>query len=609
MKRLGLALLLFAASASAQGLSVKLFSANQATPLPNPYAFPDTPQYGLSTVTLEITNTNSSALTILDVWGSAAAGDSSQSPNFSVSAGIGIPFSLAPGQTRTFALNFTPAVTGALTGYLETAYLNGQNTCTPGQQCAASIATLATLQGNGLPPVWVLRYGSNNTPLQAASNTPLDFGSVSLSSTASITFVIKNQSSSALNTPSLSLQVPVFSSSAFQLDTSALPATIAAGGSADFTVTFAPGQTGLTQAMLNVGTLSYTLQGTGIVVSAIDALQVSYVDQSGVRTEPQAATPINSGQVIAGTSSSGTLTFTVTNPSTSFDAVNLASLAVSGSGFKLTGAPPLPASIQPGKNIQFQLTFSPAATGTYHGTLSIGTRTFSLIGRSTASPLPAISFQLSTSSLTSQQQVNLSIELAQPSPEAAIGDLKIQFTPSVPNVSDDPAVVFLATNTRELNVAVAQGSQSATYNSQSAIAFQTGTTAGTLALTLTFPDAAPYTQSFTISPAQIFISSAHAVVQSPNLVLTLDGYDNTYSAGDLSFLFYDTSGKPLTPSALNVNVASDFHQYFFTNNQAGGAFALQATFAVTSGDATKVGSVAVTLTNTAGQTTKTLSFN
>lgn len=62
------------------------------------------------------------------------------------------------------------------------------------------------------------------------------------------------------------------------------------------------------------------------------------------------------------------------------------------------------------------------------------------------------------------------------------------------------------------------------------------------------------------------------------------------------------------PGGIAIDSRSEFHQYFFTNNQAGGAFAMKATFPVT-GDVTKIGSVGVTMNNSAGQTSKTLSFH
>jgi hypothetical protein len=87
----------------------------------------------------------------------------------------------------------------------------------------------------------------------------------------------------------------------------------------------------------------------------------------------------------------------------------------------------------------------------------------------------------------------------------------------------------------------------------------------------------------------------------------MSGYDNTYSVGQLGFLFYDTSGKPMTEKPMSVDAASAFKQLFFTSNQAGGAFSLKASFPVT-GKVTDIGSVAFTLTNSAGTISQTPSF-
>jgi hypothetical protein len=110
-----------------------------------------------------------------------------------------------------------------------------------------------------------------------------------------------------------------------------------------------------------------------------------------------------------------------------------------------------------------------------------------------------------------------------------------------------------------------------------------------------------------MAPAEVQITSGTAVRQAPILVVTLNGYDNSYSTGQLSFTFYGTGGQVLTPTAINVNATSAFHQYFFGQSTAGGAFSVQASFPV-SGDVTQVGSVAVTLTNSVGQTSSTQNF-
>jgi hypothetical protein len=354
---------------------------------------------------------------------------------------------------------------------------------------------------------------------------------------------------------------------------------------------------------------SFALQGTGTasVIGDISSLTITYTDSTGINLVAQAGSPINFGTTIAGTGIVASLLFTVTNPSTTIGPVSVPSISVSGAGFAITGTNPAPVSIQPGSSITFTAAFSGSTTGTYNGTLLIGSRSFSLTGQSVVSTLPAASITVDQNPLVSQQQAHVTVNLASATPTAEIGTLTMQFTPSVANISDDPAIVFTATNSRQLQVTATTGATTANYSGQSAITFQTGTTAGTIQFTAQFPNQAPVTQSFTITPAQVHITSGTAVWQAPNLVVTLNGFDNSYSTGQLSFLFYNTSGQVLTPTAISVNATSAFHQYFFGQTTTGGAFSVQASFPV-SGDGTQVGSVAVTLTNSIGQTSSTQVF-
>ncbi|MBV8809505.1 MAG: choice-of-anchor D domain-containing protein [Acidobacteriaceae bacterium] len=612
MKPLLLSLLICGAvSAQTQTLSFAIHDPsgkNPDVPFTSPYQFPDTEQGSASSVILSARNDSGSTVMLVYVYVVSAANSGQQDPDFTIT-GLNVDSTLAPGQATHFTINFRPSTTGPLSGYLQAAYEVQQNNCVLGGSntltaCSETITPVSTLQGTGVPATLTLSYLTANGPVQLlpSSTSPLNFGNISASASASITFALTNNTSQPVTTPAVSLQTEQFAYSAFALDTSQLPATIPANGSANFTVTFAPGQTGLSTATLVVGSNSYPLAGTGITVTDIDALQISYVDSTGVRGLPEAATPINFGQLVAGTNTSNTLTFTVANPTTSLDPVTLTTLAVSGSGFTLSNAPSLPVSIAPGSSITFQVSLSASSQGTSSGTLTIGTRVFTLTGQSVSLPLPGVSFQLSQQPLTSRQQVTLTINLASPSPIAAIGQLAMEFTPSVANISDDPAVMFVAHSTRQLSVNVALNAKTATYNGQSGLVLQTGTTAGTIKFTLTFPDLAPITQSFTITPAPIEITSATASWQEPNLVVTVTGFDNTYSAGNIVFDFYDTKGNTLVPGGMAVNATTSFHNYFFNNDPAGGAFSMQATFPVSNGDVSQIGSVAVTMSNSVGQT-------
>ena len=219
----------------------------------------------------------------------------------------------------------------------------------------------------------------------------------------------------------------------------------------------------------------------------------------------------------------------------------------------VSGLPAFPVTIAPGNSISFKAAFTPVSAGSFTGSLAIGSRTFSLSGLSVSSAIPAFSIT-TNGAMSSQQQVNLTVQLSAPSPVAALGTITMTFTPSVASVTDDPAVLFLATGGRQLNISLASGAQTATYNSQSTITFQTGTTAGSITFAVAFPDTATYTQSFTIPAATAQLTSVQATRESPNLLVTISGYDNTYSAGQLSFTFYDTTGKVIG-SPISYNAA------------------------------------------------------
>ena len=604
--------LLFGSALSAQSLGFYVDTSNgalptsQLTPLSSLYQFANTPAGGSSTVIIRVANTSASSVLLNNVFVGASPNSTVSTPNFAIT-GLDVNATLAPQAWKLFTLSFTPASTGTAVGYLQA-------------QAAGAVSSVATLQGTGAAPVLTLTCTNVSAPgtvtqcngsgLQPNTTTPINFGNVSTTATAAIQFTLTNSGTATLNLQTVvSLAVQTNNpNSAFQL--SSLPASLAAGASTNFTVTFAPGSASLSQTTLAVGTNSYVLQGTGVssVIGDISSLAITYVDSTGVRLTPQAATPIAFAQIVAATGASQTLTFTVANPQTTISAVSVAALTVSGAAFTIANAPTIPATIQPGQSITFQVVFSAASVGVYSGTLAIGTRQFSLSGQTILGLISGGTLSVDSQPLKSQQQAHLSVQVATVPAADVIGTLAMTFTSSVTGITNDPAINFVATSGRSLQITIPAGSQTGMYNNQPAITFQTGTTAGTIAFTLTFPNSAPISQSFTIAPDQVEITSSTAVRQSPNLVLTLTGYDNTYSAGQLSFTFRDTSGNVLTPSAIQVNASSAFNQYFFgSSNKAGGAFSLQATFPVT-GDATQVGSVVANLTNSVGQASVTQTF-
>ena len=175
------------------------------------------------------------------------------------------------------------------------------------------------------------------------------------------------------------------------------------------------------------------------------------------------------------------------------------------------------------------------------------------------------------------------------------------FQPSVTGVTDDAAVEFLSGPRRSATVTISPGDGVAKFGPQSDIAFQTGSTAGTIVFTLTLPNRAPQQTSLNIVPAAVIIDTAGAVRRVNNLDVSIIGLDNTYSASQLAFTFYDKNGVTIPPGVISADAASNFRQYFFTLSQVGGLFGLLATFPV-SGDVSLVTGFDVQLTNSVGAT-------
>ena len=301
------------------------------TPLPAIYQFNSTAAGSGSPLVLKGFNSSGATISLTTEYVSNTAGSTDNNSNFSVTGGF-TGLTIPPGGSVIFSVNFVPVVTGPLVAYLQIQYQVQQPGCVLGTTpsgttpiCPSSIAAISTLTGTGTTPVLVLSYPNpaGSGPLVPQAGSQISFGNVATSASSFITFTLTNQATVATATPSVSLSVPqnggvpqatAYSLSTAQADGSAYPASLLPNSSATFTVTFAPGQTGLAgDALLNVGSNSYKLIGAG-VGSGVDALQIAYANAAGIITLAQAATPVTFDTVAAASGGSSTLTFCVTNP-------------------------------------------------------------------------------------------------------------------------------------------------------------------------------------------------------------------------------------------------------------------------------------------------------
>lgn len=139
----------------------------------------------------------------------------------------------------------------------------------------------------------------------------------------------------------------------------------------------------------------------------------------------------------------------------------------------------------------------------------------------------------------------------------------------------------------------------ATFSSGYSTTFQTGTTAGTITFTAQAGSSSSQ-QSITIPPEEVGFTALEDIPDQGSMQVQVTGFDNTRSAGQLAFTFYDANGDLLAPGTVSANGTSAFSQYFATS--AGGSFVLNVVFPV-SGDASLITFFQVSITNSAGTST------
>jgi hypothetical protein len=241
-------------------------------------------------------------------------------------SGLALPMTLAPGQSTTFKVTFTPIQSGA-----------GSGSVTVTSNATDSILT-AALTGTGA--------AAGALTLTPAS---LSFGNVPIGTKQNQPGTLTNSGGTALTVSQAAI-----TGAAFTVSGLALPLTLAPGQTAGFTATFTPQVTGGTSGSIafsgTAPTATVTLTGSGLASGSLAANPAS----------------VSFGSVQIGTPQ--TQTITLTNGGTT--AATLSSVTASGSGFSLSGIT-LPTAIQPGQTASFNITFNPAVAGNATGSVTV----------------------------------------------------------------------------------------------------------------------------------------------------------------------------------------------------------------------------------------------
>jgi hypothetical protein len=341
--------------------------------------------------------------------------------------------------------------------------------------------------------------------------------------------------------------------------------------------------------------VTYTdASSTASVVSAALVANVVPAPIVGVGppcTGPDANKNVDFGRVVQG--SKVTCSWSVQNPNT-----QALPIALSGAGF--TASFGSSTTVGAGLTGTFSLTFTAATASNFAGTLTVGPRTYTLSGAGFSQPLPTPVWTFDNSTFSSGEQHTLSIGFATPSPVTASGFVTMTFSPAAANVTDDVAVEFVATSQRVASFTVNAGDMGLTLAGLHSIIFSTGTTAGKIVFTINpgaYGITGDATTTLSIGSAPIHITAASTTSRANDLDVVITGFDNTYTAGPMSFAFFDRSGNQMG-GLVPADFSASFSAYF--RGQSGGsAFLMRISFPVT-GDASTVGGVEATFNNAAG---------
>jgi hypothetical protein len=271
-------------------------------------------------------------------------------------SGVSLPAILAAGQSKTLSVTFNPQSAGSASGTLSLVS-NAAN---------SSLAVPLTATGAS-PAVSTL----------AASPSSLTFSNVQVGTPKTVSETLTNSGNATV-----AISRATASGAGFAISGLSLPATVAAGQSTTFSVTFTPQSSGSATGSLAIvsdasnASLTIPLSANVAGAAALSASDSS-LDFSTV--------PVNS---------TNTLSETLTN--TGGTSVTVTQANVSGTGFKVTGLT-LPLTLAAGQSFTFGTVFAPTSGGSATGSISVisdaanSTLTISMVGTATVAGQLAVS--------------------------------------------------------------------------------------------------------------------------------------------------------------------------------------------------------------------------
>lgn len=252
-------------------------------------------------------------------------------------AGPNLPIAIAPQQSASLSVSFSPLTAGSFSG----------NLTASGWGIWGGHGNVHTSNFS------VALYGTSYTAGYLTAPASLNLGTVTVGNSQTQTLNLSNSGGS-----SLTISAATVTGSGFTVSGLSFPYTLAAGANASLSVTFTPSTTGTDTATLSI---SSTASDSSVSVS----LSGTATTSSG--TVGVTPVSISFGNVTIGTagSQSGSLT-------ASGGSVTVSSVSSSNSEF-VVGGVSLPVTIASGQSVPFTVTFTPTTSGSASANISFFT--------------------------------------------------------------------------------------------------------------------------------------------------------------------------------------------------------------------------------------------
>src|ERR1039457_4550329 len=197
-----------------------------------------------------------------------------------------------------------------------------------------------------------------------------DFGSLYADESASAHFRLRNTSSQPA-----ALNVLVVAGVGFSLTAPLLPAGVAPQGAIDLSVVFHDGDTGAYSAALRA-------DGVAILLTATVAPRLTYREVPGAGTVFPGQ--LDFGSVVRGSDAQIRIAIQNDTPLV----LTVPAISVQGAAFALLGTAPSGQMLKPRQGGEFTIVFTPQTAGVRQGSLTLGDRSYPLLGTGIDPPLP-----------------------------------------------------------------------------------------------------------------------------------------------------------------------------------------------------------------------------